>query len=146
MAVKFKLQAVLKYRKTLEEHAQQRLAELLSIETQLRLRYREASGHLERLSSQLLQKQQTGLSILEIRLYEDQMEHHRLQSEQLLQQLNELTGLIAERRQELMFAARERKIIEKLKEKQLAEYLRKLDHKERVMLDEISLRQKGGPE
>lgn len=144
MAEKFKLQSVLKYRKTLEEQAQQRLAELLSVESGLRLKQAEASTHLVTLSTQLLQKQQLGLSILELRLYEDQIDHHRQQSELLQQQLEELTGLLNDRRQELLVAARECKIIEKLKEKQLAEYLRELDRKERIMLDEISLRSKGG--
>jgi flagellar FliJ protein len=144
MAEKFKLHAVLKYRKTLEEQAQQRLAELLSVEAGLKQKQEETRHCLEALSAQVLKKHQQGLSILELQLYEDQIEHHRQQQEILQRQLTELGVLVNERRQELLFAARERKIIEKLKEKQLAEYLRKLDRKERVMLDEISLRQNGG--
>ncbi|MCF6178992.1 MAG: flagellar export protein FliJ [Geopsychrobacter sp.] len=144
MAEKFKLQAVLKYRKTLEEQAQQRLAELLSVETQIRQQYGAAQLDYERLAQRLQEKQQVGLSVLEIQLYEDQIFHHRQQREQLEQQLKDVTVLLNERRQELLVAARETKIIEKLKQKQLAEYLRKLDRKERIMLDEISLRQKGG--
>ncbi len=146
MAEKFKLQAVLNYRKTLEEQAQQRLAELLSVETRIRLQQNDEQDRLDRLSQQLQQKQQQGLSILELRLFEDQIEHHRRQSEMLQRQLSELTALLCRQRQELLSAAREYKIIEKLKEKQLAEYRRKHEHKERLMLDEISLRQKGGPE
>ena len=143
MAIKFKLQAVLKYRKTLEEQAQQKLAEVLNVQAELRRRQGEANGHLSALSGQLLQKQELGLSILELLLYEDQIEHHRQQCEKLQQQLEELEGLLDASRQELLVAARERKIIEKLKEKQLEEYLSHLDRNERKMLDEISLRQKG---
>ncbi len=146
MAEKFKLQAVLKYRKTLEEQAQQRLAELLSGEAGLKLKQEEARRQLDELCEQLQQRHQMGLSILELRLYEDQIGHHRQQQEIIQHQLAELVGLLKERRQELLIAARERKVIEMLKEKQLAEYLRKLDHKERIMLDEISLRPKGDPE
>jgi len=146
MAEKFKLQAVLKYRKTLEDQAQQRLAELLGFEARLKEQQSEARRQFDALSGQLQVKQQAGLSILELCLFEDQMSHQRKRSEQLRQQLEELTEPINQRRQELLVAARESKIIEKLKEKQLAEYLRKLDHKERVMLDEISLRQRGGHE
>ncbi len=146
MAEKFKLQAVLRFRKTLEEQAQQRVAELLSAEAGLKARQGEVNSHLDKLSGQLLQKQQQGLSILEFRLYEDQIDHHRQQSEQLQKQLKEMAQLLNESRQELQVAARECKIIEKLKEKQLAEYLRELDRKERIMLDEISLRQKGDRE
>ena len=146
MAENFKLQTVLKYRKTLEEQAQQRLAEFLAVESALRVKQEETNAHLKRLNGQLLEKQKQGLSILELRLYEDQIDHHRQQHEQRQQQLAEMQVLLNERRQELLVAARERKIIEKLKEKQLAEYLRNLDRKERIMLDEISLRQKGEPE
>lgn len=144
MAEKFKLQAVLKYRKTLEEQAQQRLAELLSVESGLRLKQAEVSGHLKTLAAQLLQKQQRGLSILELRLFEDQLDHHRQQGDHLQMQLKEMKQQLNDRRQDLLVAARECKIIEKLKEKQLAESLRDLDRKERIMLDEISLRPKGG--
>ena len=142
MAKKFKLQAVLKYRKTLEEQAQQKLAELLSVESGLKVKQAESSVYLETLSEQLLQKQQLGLSILELRLYEDQIDFHRQQSEQIQHQLDEISRLLNESRQELLVAAREYKIIAKLKEKKLAEVLREFERKERIMLDEISLRQK----
>jgi flagellar FliJ protein len=146
MAEKFKLQAVLKYRKTLEEQAQQKLAELLSVDSALRVKQEKTQTQLEILSTQVLEKNQQGLSILELQLYEDQIGHHRQQQEYLQKQRVELDSLINERRHDLLVAARERKIIEKLKEKQLAEYLSKLDRKERIMLDEISLRQNGGIE
>lgn len=142
MAEKFKLQAVLKYRKTLEEQAQQRLAEFLNAQNLLNQQQDEASSQLNELARQLGQKQRDGLTVLEMRLFEDQIYHHRQQCDKLQIQLVEVDTLINERRQELLVAARERKIIEKLKEKQLAEYLSKLERKERVMLDEISLRKK----
>lgn len=144
MAEKFKLQTVLKYRKILEDQAQQRLSELLAAEVRLQQQIDETRMRLGQLGAQLQQKQQAGLTILELRLYEDQIDHYRQQNEHLQIQQNELIQQLNERRQELLIAARERKIIEKLKEKQLAEYLRKMDSRERVMLDEISLRQKGG--
>ncbi len=144
MAEKFKLQTVLKYRKILEDQAQQRLSELLAAEVRLQQQIDETRARLGQLGAQLQQKQQAGLTILELRLYEDQIDHYRQQNEHLQIQQKELTQQLNERRQELLIAARERKIIEKLKEKQLAEYLRKMDSRERVMLDEISLRQKGG--
>ncbi len=143
MAEKFKLQTVLKYRKSLEEQAQQKLAELLSLEAQFKAQQEEACEQIKLLSARLAEKQQAGLTVLELRLYEDQIDHQRQQAEKMQEQLKLLAALLNERREELMVAARERKIIEKLKEKQLAEYLKKLDRKERVMLDEISLRQKG---
>ncbi len=144
MAEKFKLQTLLKYRKTLEDQAQQRLAELLNAEAQMVQQQGEICAKVEKLTRQLEEKQRSGLSVLELRLYEDQIVYHRQRSEQLRRQLEELALLIDQRRGELVAAARERKMIEKLKEKQLAEYLSTLDRKERILLDEISLRQKGG--
>lgn len=146
MAQKFKLQTVLKYRKTLEDQAQQRLAELQSLQARLQQQQTEIDSRFAAFTAQLQQKQQQGLSVLELRLYEEQFGHLRQQSDQLQRQLAELDAQLDQRRQELLVAARERKAIEKLKEKQLAEYLRRLDREERALLDEISLRQKGDPE
>jgi flagellar FliJ protein len=143
MAKQFKLQTVLNYRKIIEDQAQQKLAETLQIQSDLQRQSQAAAHQLERVVAQIEQKQGEGLSIMELQLFEDEIFHQRKKQAQLAEQLVQIDGVINECRHELMQAMRERKIIEKLKEKQLAEYLRKLEHKERVMLDEISLRHKG---
>lgn len=143
MAKQFKLQTVLNYRKILEDQAQQKLAETLQIQSDLHQQSQAAAQQLDRVVAQIEQKQGEGLSILELQLFEDEIFHQRKRQAQLAEELVQIDRMINECRLELTQAMRERKIIEKLKEKQLAEYLRKLEHKERGMLDEISLRRKG---
>jgi len=143
MAQKFKLQTVLDYRKILEDQAQQKLAETLQAQTDLQQQNQAIAQQLASVVAQIEQKQSEGLSVMELQLFEDEIFHLRQKQSRLKEQLEQMTLMLNQCRLELMHAMRERKVIEKLKDKQLAEYLRKLDQKERILLDEISLRRKG---
>lgn len=142
MANKFKLQSVLNYRQTLSDQAQQRLTSSLLRKSQLEAELVQLQEHFQQLDLQLQEKQQAGLSIAEIDLYEAQISHHRRQIQSLQQQMAPLDRQIFAERQELMNAARDKQVMDKLKEQQEAEYLQELARKEREMLDEISLRNK----
>lgn len=142
MANKFKLQSVLNYRQTLADQAQQRLTSSLLRKSQLEAELVQLQEHFQQLDLQLQEKQQAGLSIAEIDLYEAQISHHRRQIQSLQQQMAPLDRQISAERQELMNAARDKQVMDKLKEQQEAEYLQELARKEREMLDEISLRNK----
>ena len=142
MANKFKLQSVLNYRQTLADQAQQRLTSSLLRKSQLEAELVQLQEHFQQLDLQLQEKQQAGLSIAEIDLYEAQISHHRRQIQSLQQQMAPLDRQIFAERQELMNAARDKQVMDKLKEQQEAEYLQELARKEREMLDEISLRNK----
>ncbi|NCO52337.1 MAG: flagellar export protein FliJ [Deltaproteobacteria bacterium] len=143
MAQKFKLQTVLDYRKILEDQAQQKLAETLQAQTVLEQQNQAIEQQRVSVVAQIEQKQSEGLSVMELQLFEDEIFHLRQKQSRLKEQLEQMTLMLNQCRLELMHAMRERKVIEKLKDKQLAEYLRKLDQKERILLDEISLRRKG---
>ena len=93
--------------------------------------------------SELQRRQQAGLTIAEMDLFETQIQHCRRLMEQLQQQQARLDRQIVGERQELLLAARDKQVMEKLKDKQDAEYRQELSRKEREMLDEISLRSKG---
>ncbi|MCK4502679.1 MAG: flagellar export protein FliJ [Desulfuromonadales bacterium] len=143
MAGKFKLQSVLNYRQSLEDQAQQVLTASLHRQQQLLEQRQQQQQKLQQSDSELKQRQQEGLTVAEIDLYEGQIYHCRRIIEQLQQQLEQLAPQIEAERKMLLHAARERQVMEKLKEKQDAEYRQELSRKERVMLDEISLRNKG---
>ena len=143
MGHKFKLQSVLNYRKSLEDQAQQVLTATLQRKSELEQQQRQAQAARQQLDTELKQRQQEGLSIAEIGLFESQIQHHQRQVALLQQQLVELEEQILLERQQLLTAARERQVMEKLKDKQQAEYMQELSRKEREMLDEISLRSKG---
>ena len=143
MAKQFKLQSVLNYRQLLENQAQQALAASMQRKTDLEAELQQQQQSLAQHDAELKQRQQEGLTIAEIDLFENRIQHARRIMAQLQQQLQQLELQIDRERQELLGAARDRQVIEKLKEKQDAEFRKEMNRKEREMLDEISLRNKG---
>ena len=143
MSKKFKLQSVLNYRQSLEDQAQQQLAASLhrrkEIEAELQ-RQREA---LRQHDAELTARQQDGLTVAEIDLFENQIHHCRRLMKQFQEQLVQLDRQIVGEREGLLSAARDKQVMEKLKDKQEAEYRQELSRKEREILDEISLRKNG---
>lgn len=143
MAGKFKLQSVLNYRQSLEGQAQQVLAVSLQQQSDLEGQLQQQRSHLQQYDGELKKRQVEGLTVAEMDLYESQIQHCRYLIEDILLRLQRLERQILSEREELLHAARERQIMEKLKDKQEAEYRLELSRKERAMLDEISLRSKG---
>ncbi|MDX2493527.1 MAG: flagellar export protein FliJ [Desulfuromusa sp.] len=143
MTGKFKLQSVLNYRQSLEDQAQQVLTASLQKQNDLEAKLQQQRQNLQQHDSELKERQKEGLTVAEIDLYESQIQHCRRLIENLQGHLQQLEQQIISERKELLHAARERQVMEKLKDKQEMEYRQELSRKERVMLDEISLRNKG---
>lgn len=143
MAKKFKLQTVLNYRQSLEDQAQQVLATSLQRKKELEAELQRQQKKLQQHDSELQQRQREGLTVAEIELFETPIQHCRCMMKQLRQQLDGLERQIISEREELLNAARDKQVMEKLKDKQEAEYRQELNRKEREILDEISLRSKG---
>ena len=143
MAGKFKLQSVLNYRQSLENQAQQILAISLQAQSELEENLKHQQQNLQQHDGELKLRQKEGLTVAEIDLYESQIQHCRRLIEDFQERLQQLDQQIVLERQELLHAARERQVLEKLKDKQETEYRYELSRKERIMLDEISLRNKG---
>ena len=143
MAKKFKLQSVLNYRQSLEDQARQLLADSMQRRQQYVELLQQHQQRRQQLVDELEARQREGLSIADIELFEGQIAHRRQLSLAVQQQLEELERQIQQQREELLNASREKQVMEKLKAKQEAEYRRELARKEREILDEISLRNKG---
>lgn len=143
MAGKFKLQSVLNYRQSLEDQAQQVLAASLQAYSELEVQLQQQRQHLQQYDGELKQRQKEGLTVAEMDLYESQIQHCCRLIEDFQERLQQLDQQIVLERQDLLHVARERQVMEKLKDKQETEYRQELSRKERIMLDEISLRNKG---
>ncbi|MCF6265601.1 MAG: flagellar export protein FliJ [Desulfuromusa sp.] len=143
MAGKFKLQSVLNYRQLLEDQAQQVLTASLQKQGKLEAKLQQQRQKLQQNDSELKQRQEEGLTVAEIYLYESQIQHCQRLIGDLQDRLKQLEQQIISERKGLLHAARERQVMAKLKDKQEAEYRQELSRKERVVLDEISLRNKG---
>lgn len=143
MAKKFKLQSVLNYRTTCEEQAQQALVLSQQQQQELIAAIATQQQELNDQDQALKQRQQEGLTIAEIDIYESRISHCRHHSAQLQTQLVTLEKKIFRQREALLKAARDRQVMDKLKERQEAEFRHEQERKERIQLDEISLRNKG---
>ena len=143
MAGKFKLQTVLNYRQSLEDQAQQVLSTTLQRQSEFDLKLQQQQQNFHQYDRELKQRQQEGLTVAEMDLYESQIQHCRHLIKEIQSHLQQLEQQVIVERTELLHAARERQVMEKLKDKQETAYQQELSHQERVMLDEISLRNKG---
>ena len=144
MAKKFKLQSVLNYRQSLEDQAQQVLAASLQRRSEFEAELQRQRQLLQQHDAELKERQQDGLTVAEIDLFENQIQHCRRLIAQFQEQLAHLERQIVGEREELLSVARDRQVMDKLKDKQDAEFRKELSRKERGILDEISLRNKGG--
>ena len=140
MPGKFKLQSVLNYRQSLEAQVQQVLTASLQLQRELEIQQQQQRQSLQQHDSELRQRQQEGLTAAEIDLFELQIQHCRRLIVDLQERLDQLDRQIVAEREDLLHAARERQVMEKLKDKQEAKYHQELSRRERVILDEISLR------
>ena len=135
----FKLEPVLKLRKRTEERLQIELAELkLSYERE-KEKLKElihTKNRCERDIREKYGKEETTLS--EVLLYIHYLEKLKMDIEQQEQLLRKIEGQVEDKRNELLKASQERKIIEKLRENSEREYREAENRKERVFLDEIA--------
>ena len=119
MAGKFKLQSVLNYRQSLEGQAQQVLAASLQQQNDLETQLLQQQKNLQQHDGELKKRQEEGLTVAEIDLYESQIQHCRRLIEEIQIRLQRLERQIVSERESLLHAARERQVMEKLKEKQV---------------------------
>jgi len=135
----FSLDTVLNYRKRLEDIAKNRLFEAQSEQhavqeklTQEETSYTDLLNTLERLQAE-------GIEILELIRYEDQILFTKNRIVAIKKTLAEKISRVVAERDHLIQRSKERKIMEKLKEKQNASWREHLDKKEAALLDEIAI-------
>ncbi len=147
MAFKFNLESVLKHRKRLEELAQREYAEAQANVDEC---LRKIEGMYKRLDEVRIEIQQaqsngTGQKIEEIREMEHFMIGQKIRIEALRQAVRLLLEIAEEKQEALIAAARDKKMLVKLREKKKMEYqewLRAIETKE--MDDMTSVRQAWG--
>mgnify|MGYP001263623073 FL=1 len=145
MAVKkkFEMQQVLNYRVELEKMCKQEFAaarEDLDIATdQLEQEKSEAA----KLAEEFCGRQDKIDSIFEMRLYADFFARKRDEIKEQQRRVENLDRVLEDRRQELVQATKEKKVMEQLKQKQKEAFLKEQAHKEGLLLDEIATQKKG---
>jgi flagellar FliJ protein len=135
----FTLDAVLKYRKQLEDMATQRLHQAIEVEARLHEALLQVQKELAELYDSLQTDKERGTTVDRLILFNYRID---LVNEQALRGQKELEKQqvqVANKRQQLVKASKDRKIMEKLREQQNAAYAKYLEKKETGMLDEIAV-------
>ncbi len=139
----FRLQQVLNYRREVEKVRKQELAVARNEFELAARRLKSEEEKAERLSRELKEKETAGILALEFQLY---AEFSLKQSSDIKSQRQEVTDLdhkVTEKRDHLMSAAKEKKVLETFKEKTVAAQRMELAAKERNFLDEIAIQGSG---
>lgn len=135
----FTLHAVLKYRHQLEDQALQSLAQALEVETRLRQALHQVEEELAELYHDLQRDKEQGTTVDRLILFDQRIDLVKTQVAERRTALEKQQLQVNKRRQQLLKASKDRKVIEKLKEQQNAAYKHHLDKLEAGMLDEIAV-------
>ncbi|WP_305043688.1 flagellar export protein FliJ [Geoalkalibacter sp.] len=139
MKNQFKLQPVLNYRQILEDQAKQELARSLQQEAELLGRLTAEEQELEQLYRDYEQRQRAGIGCAEMLLFQNRISHKVETVARLLDAMERLRQQIVRKRQGLTEASREKKLLEKLKEKNDEEFQQELKRREGIVLDEVAV-------
>lgn len=141
---KFELEQVLKYR--------------LEVERLKKQEFVEAKQGLEKAEDRLLQEQERTLDlsrrfddihdtikdIEEMRRYADFFARKRREIGQQKERIEHLGLILNERREVLLEATKDKKVLESLKERKIQEFRLAMDQKEQLFMDEIAVQKKDG--
>ncbi|MCF6289647.1 MAG: flagellar FliJ family protein [Desulfobacterales bacterium] len=138
---RFRLEKVLTHRRTLETMARQELAAAQQLEQEILLEVDAARRRLAACDQEFERLKRAGLTSQELILHQ---EHLGRQAEHLAA-LQERRGLVRRdidsRRDLLIAASMDKRLLEKFKEKKDRQFRRELLRKENNILDEIAIRQ-----
>lgn len=135
----FALYTVLDYRKRQEDTARQRFAEARKVMDTVANRLHDEQDMLNALirKKELLEKK--GINILELVLYEEQITKVIANVKAIEKNLKDKTEIMRKEQQNLVRRAKDRRIMERLKERQDLAWKGYLDKKEMSMLDEVAI-------
>ncbi len=141
-AFKFPLQKILDIRKSLEER---KAIELSQAKTELK-RQQEKLENLNRIKQEALktaiekQVETKNLTVNDLKLNSDYVDQISQQINGQLKNVDKTESEVEKKREDLLTAAREKKAVEKLKEKKLDSYRRKKTKKDNKLESELAIR------
>ena len=139
----FGLEQVLMYRKEMEKV---RKMEFNSAQQEFDgacERLNNEENRVDRLNTEFLDRQREGITAMELQIYANFFSRKVVDIKQHRKETAILNDRMTEKREILVEAAIEKKVLETLKEKKVVAHNRELLYKERVFLEEIALRKKG---
>jgi flagellar FliJ protein len=142
---KFELEQVLSYRCEIEKA---RKMEFVSAKLDFEHAHEVLNRHethVDELSKEFCSRQTELSSIEEMRRYVDFFARKKEDIKNQKERINQLDGVMSERREVLVDATRDKKVLESLKEKKAREFKLQMAQKEQAFLDEIAIQKKIGP-
>ena len=135
----FTLHAVSKFRSQLETKALQELALAMKKEQELYEAYEATNQELNSLYAGLQHDKKQGTTVDRLLMFDQRIDLVQEVLHKRKKALEKQRGQVAKKRQHLLLASKNRKIIEKLEEQQNAAYKKHLERLEAGMLDEIAV-------
>ena len=135
----FSLDAVLDFRKRLEDLAHARFIAAQNSEQQTRTRLQEEETLYASLVDDADRRQAEGIVIDELLSLEEHLLFVKNKIQILRRELSKRCDKTEQERQNLLKKSKEKQVMEKLKEKQNKEWQQHLNKKEAAMLDEIAI-------
>lgn len=139
----FELEQVLKYRTEVERIRTQEFAAARQDYEHANDLLRIEEERMQDLSCEYRNRQQELKCIEDIRLYAHYFTRKRNDINNQKEQADKLGCVMDERRDILLDAAKDKKVLESLKEKKAKEFRVMMDQKEQSFMDEISVQKKG---
>ena len=141
---KFELEQVLNYRCEIEKVRKQDFAS-----AKLELDHAhdvlcQHESHVDNLTKEFSTRQTELNSIEEMSRYVDYFARKREDIKNQKERIDVLGNVVSERRDDLLDATRDKKVLESLKEKKAREFRLEMAQKERAFLDEISIQKVNG--
>lgn len=139
----FKLQQVLNYRKEVEKAKTLELAAAKQELESAAERLKREEEHAEQVASELARKQADGIDANELQLYANFFDRKHKQISFQREEVEQLDRKMAEKREILLDAAKDKKVLETFKDRKVAADRKDLSSQERNFLDEIAVQKKG---
>ena len=144
-AKRFEMEQVLRYRTEVERMRKLEFMAAKQAHEQACNRLRQEEELIDSLAQEFNDCHGTLNNIEELRLYADFFIHKREELKDRRQHVQRLDGVMDETREILLDAAKDKKVLESLKEKKAQEFRLAMSQKEQSFMDEISIQKKEGP-
>ena len=135
----FKLDAVIKFRKQLEDTARQNLFTALEEEAEAQAVLIRQQQDLDHLYLSLQKEKEQGTTAPRLIMLEDRMALVKEQVSAASEVIQKAQIEVESKRKALLKTSQDRKVVEKMKEKQNNTYKQHLNKKEIAMLDELAV-------
>lgn len=140
----FRLEQVLKYRKEVEKMQQQELAQAKLTHETACDRLKDEKDAMQTLEQQFSQRQLAGIEAKDLQLYGDFSMRKGKEIQRIRDSLPALEQAVQEKREALIVAAKDKKVLEIFKEKKMRDLRMDQLSRERAFMDEIALMGRGG--